>query len=84
MRRTQLYLDEDLWKALQLHSRELGTTVSSLVRQAVRERYLSGAAQRKRIMEAFAGVRKDRPEFESPEAYVRHLRRGTRLSKLSG
>ena len=38
VRRTQLYLDEDLWKILRTRSRQDKTTVSDLVRRAVRER----------------------------------------------
>jgi hypothetical protein len=83
MRRTQLYLDEDLWTALRLRSRQAGTTVSELVRQAVRERYLGAASERRKAMEAFAGSRADRPELVDPESYVRKLRRGSRLERLS-
>ena len=39
MKRTQLYLNEDIWKALHVRSRQLGTSISELVRQAVREKY---------------------------------------------
>ena len=40
MRRTQLYLDDQLWGALHARAQNEKTTVSELVRQAVRERYL--------------------------------------------
>jgi hypothetical protein len=84
VRRTQLYLDDDLWQALHVRSRETRTTISELVREAVRERYLSTAAARKEAMTAFAGAWKDRPEFADPEAYVRSLRQGRRLQRLRG
>ena len=83
MRRTQLYLDEDLWQVLQLRSRQSGNTLSELVRQAVRERYLGAAAERRRAMQAFAGSRKDRAELADSEGYIRRLRHGNRLSGLS-
>ena len=35
MKRTQLYVDEDIWKALHIRSRQSGTSISELVRQAV-------------------------------------------------
>jgi len=82
VRRTQLYLDEDLWKTLQVRSRETHTTISALVRQSVRERYLSTAAARKEAMSAFVGLWKDRPELADPEGYVRGLRRGRRFQRL--
>ena len=82
MRRTQLYLDEDLWQALHVQSRETRKTISELVREAVRERYLSTADSRKEAMSAFAGMWKDRPEFDDSEAYVRSLRQGRRLQRI--
>ena len=83
MRRTQLYLDEDLWTTLRLRSRQEGTTVSELVRKAVRERYLGKSDERKRAMQAFVGIRKDRSDMADPESYIRELRRGSRLERLS-
>jgi len=82
MRRTQLYLDEELWSALHAHARREGTTISDLVRQAARERYLGGLDERREAMRAFAGIRKNRPEFADPVAYVRSIRRGSRLERL--
>jgi len=82
MRRTQLYLDDDLWQALHARARGEGTTVSELVRQAARERYLGDLEKRKQAMRAFVGIWKDRPEFRDSDAYVRRLRRGTRMRRL--
>ena len=53
-----------------------------MVRRAIRERYLSPAAERKRAMEAVIGMWKDRPEFANPTAYVRKLRKDTRGARL--
>src|SRR5438132_1214425 len=36
MRRTQLYLEEDAWKALHVRSKISGLSISELVRQAIR------------------------------------------------
>ena len=83
MRRTQLYLDDDLWNALHARARKEGTTISDLVRQAARERYLGSLDQRREAMLAFVGIRKDRKDLpESTEDYVRSLRRDTRLERL--
>jgi len=83
VRRTQLYLEEDVWKTLQIRSRQSGTTISALVREAVRGRYMNQPAERGQAMEALAGLRKDRPEFANAEEYVRRLRRGSRLERLA-
>lgn len=52
MRRRQLFLDDDLWNVLRARAREEGTTVSDLVRQAVRERYLGKLEERREAMQA--------------------------------
>jgi predicted DNA-binding ribbon-helix-helix protein len=82
MRRTQLYLDESLWSVLHREARSRKTTVSELVRRAARERYMSGAEERGKAMRAIVGMWKDRPEFADSAAYVRELRRDTRLARL--
>lgn len=82
MRRTQLYLDDDLWNILHRRADSEGTTVSSLVREAVRERYLNNQEERRAAMQAFVGVRKDRTDFAGSAGYVRSLRRGSRMERL--
>ena len=41
MKRTQLYLDEEMARTLAALSRQKGTTVSELVRESVQEIYMS-------------------------------------------
>jgi hypothetical protein len=82
MKRTQLYLDEDLWTTLREHALREGTTVSDLVRRATRERYMYTPEQRRADMMAAVGVWKDREDLADSEAYVRNLRKGTRLKRL--
>jgi hypothetical protein len=84
MRRTQLYLDDDLWNALHARARSQGTSISHLIRQAARERYLGNLEERRKAMEALVGIRKDRKDLpDSTEEYVRNLRRDTRIERLS-
>ena len=82
MRRTQLYLDDDLWNALHARAREQGTTISDLVRQAARERYLDKLEGRREAMQAFVGIAKDRPALADSTKYIRELRSGTRIQRL--
>lgn len=84
MRRTQLYLDDDLWNALHVLARSAGTSISELVREAVRDRYIGRLEQRRKAMQAFAGIRRDRTDIGASEKYIRRLRRGGRLEKLTG
>ncbi len=78
MKRTQLYIDNDLWEVLRLRSEEARTSVSDLVRQAVREKYAASPLHRREAMKAFVGIWKDRSDLRSSEAYVRRLRQGSR------
>lgn len=83
MRRTQLYLDDDLWNALHTRARNQRTTISDLVRQAVRGVYLGNLEERRKAMEGLVGIWKDRTDLpDSTERYVRSLRRDTRLERL--
>ena len=83
MKRTQLYLHENIWKALHVRSRQQGTSISELVRQAVQEKYGNSPASRKEAMQALVGLRKDRRDLPDTAAYVRKLRKGKRLRRIS-
>jgi predicted DNA-binding ribbon-helix-helix protein len=82
MRRTQLYLDESLWSVLHRQARSRKTTVSELVRQAIRERYLSGAEERRSAMRALVGLRAGRDDAQDTEKYLRDLRKSDRIERL--
>jgi hypothetical protein len=82
MRRTQLYIDDELWGTLRIRSQQAGTSISDLVRQAVREKYSLGLASRQEAMRDFAGIWKVRTDLSNSEAYLRGLRKGSRLKRL--
>jgi hypothetical protein len=82
VKRTQLYLEDDLWAALHVRSRQSGLSISELVRQAIRDRYFGHQVRRREAMDAVVGLRKERTELEDTETYVRRLRKGTRLKRL--
>jgi len=77
-----MYLDDDLWGALHAHAKSRHTTVSELVRQAVRDRFLGAHDQRMEAMQAFAGIGARAPEAPDAVEVVRGLRRGSRLDRL--
>ena len=82
VRRTQLYLDDQLWSALHARAQSEKTTVSELVRQAVRERYIGNLERRRAAMQSFVGVRKARAGDRDARVEVRRLRRGKRLDRF--
>jgi len=83
MRRTQLYLHEDTWEALRVQARKLRTSISELVRQAVREAYARSPARRREAMQALVGMWRERKDLQDSQAYVRRLRRGKRLKRIA-
>jgi hypothetical protein len=83
MKRTQLYLNEDIWKALHIRARQRKTSISELVRQAVREKYGQSAVDRREAMQALVGIWKDREDLPDSEQYVRRLRKGKRLRRIA-
>lgn len=82
MKRTQLYFDEDLWDVVELQARLAKTSVSELVRQALREKYLP--AKRAEILKSMIGLWKDRDDIGDSTEYVRKLRKGRRLERIFG
>jgi hypothetical protein len=83
MKRTQLYLHEDIWKVLHIRSRQQGTSISDLVRQAVREKYGSSHVDRRQAMQALVGMWKNREDLPDSTVYVRRLRKGKRLRRIA-
>jgi hypothetical protein len=82
MRRTQLYLDDDLWNALHFHARLNGTTISDLVRKSARDKYMGNPEERSAAMQGIVGLWKDRGDIEITELSVRGIRRGARMQRI--
>lgn len=77
MKRIQLYLDEDLWQELRIQAKQSRSTVSELVRQAVRDTFVRSPARRKQAMQAVIGLWRDRTDVGDSTKYVRKLRKNT-------
>jgi hypothetical protein len=82
MKRTQLYLDDELWAALHARAERDGLTVSELVRIAARDRYLEDPEKRQEALMGIVGIWKDRTDLPDTETYVRSLRKGDRSKRL--
>ena len=76
-------MNEDIWKTLHIRARQRKTSISELVRQAVREKYGRSAADRREAMQALVGIWKNREDLPDSEQYVRRLRKGKRLRRIS-
>lgn len=84
MKRTQLYLDEEMARMLAAESRRRGTTVSELVREAVSTVYgKRPRADRRATIHRLAGVWADRDDMGDTQEFVRRLRRSTRPERIT-
>lgn len=82
MRRTQLYLDEEMSRVLTAESRRRGTTVSELVREAVAAAYgRNETPDRRGIIRRLAGAWAEREDLGATDAFVRELRRSQRPAR---
>ena len=83
MKRTQLYLDEEMARMLAALSRQKGTTVSELVRESVQEKYMSKKEINKAsLARQLSGIWRKRKGLEGIDFTVRRLRKRTRLKRL--
>jgi hypothetical protein len=83
MRRTQLYLDEEMARTLAAMSRQRGTTMSELVRESVREKYMAGRqADRVSLARELGGIWASRKDLRDVRRVLRRWRKGRRLKRL--
>ncbi len=89
MQRTQIYLTEDEARTLDRLAKERGQTRSHLIREAIRETYLSGRISDEEFEAALAagfGAWKELPG-EDRSAYLRDLKGpglGYKIAKMRG
>ena len=83
MKRTQLYIEDDIFKALQRISDEQMLSISELVRSAINKVYFKERpVDAEAILKKAAGIWSDREDISSSEDYVRRMRRDTRRERF--
>ncbi len=83
MKRTQIYLDEEMSKMLSALSRQRGMTVSELIRDSIHEKYISGKSLDKgSLARQIGGIWKKRKDTGNIDPIVRALRKGRRVERL--
>ena len=83
MKRTQLYLDDDLAKILSTVSRQRRTTVSELVRECIRDKFgRKQKVDKVALAREVAGIWTKRRDIGGTEKYVRRLRQDTRRERM--
>jgi hypothetical protein len=83
MKRTQLYLDDDIAKILSTVSRQKGQTISELVRECIREKFgRKETIDKVELARQLAGLWKNRKDIHETDKYVRKLRPDSRRRRL--
>lgn len=83
MKRTQIYLSTEQWKTLHALSYRTHQSMSDLIRAALDRKYLRiPPPDFESAVRAAFGMWKDRKDMGNTAAYVRALRKGTRLERL--
>jgi len=83
MKRTQLYMDEDIFRTLKRVGRERSVTISQLVREALQKTYgREKPADAASILREAAGIWKDRKDLGATDDYVRSARKDTRRERF--
>ena len=83
MKRTQLYLDDEMAKILSTVSRQRGATISELVRECIRDKYAEKRnVDKVALIRQIAGVWRNRRDIADTDRYVRRLRKDTRRKRL--
>ena len=83
MKRTQLYLDDDIARILSTVSRQRGQTISELVRECVREKFgRKEKIDKTELARQLGGLWKNRKDLGDTKQYLRTLRTDTRRQRL--
>jgi hypothetical protein len=83
MKRTQLYLDDDIAKILSTVSRQTGRTISELVRESIREKFGGKETiDKAELARRLGGLWKNRKDIGDTQKYVRKFRTDTRRQRL--
>jgi hypothetical protein len=83
MKRTQLYLDDDIARILSTVSRQRGQTISELVRECVREKFgRKEKIDKAELARQLGGLWKNRKDLGETKQYLRALRTDTRRQRL--
>ncbi len=80
MRKTQIYLDEEIYKYLKEESLKTGKTISELIREKLRKEINQNKESLLKAIKEVAGIWSY--QNEDVESFVRDIRRGERVGNL--
>jgi len=82
MKRTQIYLEDGIYNILKTISKTRRTTISELVRKAIRIVYEDQKQNKIKKFDNACGIWAGRKDFTDPSKYLRSLRKGRRLERF--
>ena len=77
MKRTQIYIDEEILDYLKMESKIKGVTISEIIRESIKDRKTQNTEKLLNALDAVAGIWKRR-RFDT-EKYIRRLRKDRTL-----
>ena len=80
MRRTQIYLDEEIYNYLKSESQRTGKTISELIREKIRKEINQNKDNLLKAIHSVSGIWKEKSE--NPESFIRNLRKGNRIDNF--
>jgi negative regulator of replication initiation len=80
LKRTQIYLDEEIYKYLVEESKKTGKSISELIREKLRKEINENAQRLIENIRKTSGIWKNR-NFDT-ENYIRNLRKGNRIDSI--
>ena len=76
MKRTQIFLDDDIYKFLKEESKKTGKTISKLIREKLRKEIKQNSENLLKNMQHIAGIWSY--QMEDVDNFIRNLRKGER------
>ncbi|MGC8555318.1 MAG: ribbon-helix-helix protein, CopG family [Candidatus Acidulodesulfobacterium sp.] len=81
MRRTQIYLDDEIYEILKKESLVEGKSASQIIRENLKKNLLNKSNKISDAIDNANGAWKDRPDFKTND-FIRKLRKGNRIDNF--
>ncbi len=81
MRRTQIYLDDEIYEILKKESLILGKSASQIIRENLKKNLVNKSNKISDAIDDSKGAWKDNPDFKIND-FIRKLRKGNRIDNF--
>ena len=81
MRRTQIYLDDEIYEILKKESLILGKSASQIIRENLKKNLVNKSNKISDAIDNSKGAWKDKPDFKIND-FIRKLRKGNRIDNF--